>query len=264
MRGFTLVELLVCMVIATVLAGFVGMMIGTPIDAYVAQTRRAELSESAETALRMLSQDVSKALPDSLRHEVVNGYSVLRMIEVSAIAHYGAVGTVVDPLQFNFPDVSFDTVMTVAPSGPVGHVVVGYSNSSGSDVYTTTGSSGFITAATLNGAGTNVTLSSPFQFTTSSPTQRAYLVGGVTRYECNLASGELRRSRGSAIAPAPASVVAPYDVIARDVVACSFQVKDGATEHGGLAIVAMTISRVTNGSTDTLRLFRQFKVENAT
>lgn len=63
---------------------------------------------------------------------------------------------------------------------------------------------------------------------------------------------------------APASVVAPYDVIARDVVGCSFQVKNGTAEHGGLAIVEMTISRVANGTADNLRLFRQFKVGNIT
>lgn len=84
-----------------------------------------------------------------------------------------------DPLQVGFPDNGFDTVNGVIPSGPIGHVVVGYSNGTGSDVYTTTGSSGFITAGALNGAGTHVNLSSQFQFTTDPQTKRAYLVGGA-------------------------------------------------------------------------------------
>lgn len=262
--GFTLIELLVSMVIATILAGFVAMMIGTPIDAYVAQTRRAELSDSAATAMRILGEDARKALPDSLRAPIVNGIQVLEMIEVSAIANYQTTLLLGDPLNVGQLDSQFDTVTSVIPSGPIGHVVVGHSNANGTDVYAPTAGSGVITAGSLNGAGTRVTLSSPFQFTINPTTQRAYLVGGVTRYQCDPASRELRRSRGSPIAPAPAGVVAPFDVIASDVVACSFRVRNGTAEHGGVAIVEITISRATNGNSDNLTMFRQFKVENIT
>lgn len=264
-RGFTVVELVISMVLATIVAGFVAMMIGTPVDAYLAQSRRAELSDAAETAMRLLREDVRNALPDSLRPSTVNGSPVLEMIEVSAVANYRTVWTTGDPLQIGAPDAVFDAVAAVNLAGPVRHLAVGHSNNNGSDVYAPTTLSGVITPAmniTLNGAGTQVTLPSSFQFTTDLPTHRAYLVDGVTRYECNTATRELRRSRGSAISAAPAGVVAPFDVIARDVAACSFRVRNGTAEHGGIAIVEITISRATNGNPESLRMFRQLRVEN--
>lgn len=264
-RGFTLVELVISMVLAAILAGFVAMMIGTPVDIYLAQSRRAELSDSAETAMRSLREDVRKALPDSLRPANINGSPVLDMIEVLAVANYRTDWTTGEPLQVGSPDQVFDAVTAITVASPIRYLAVGHSNDNGSDVYAPTTISGVITPAmniTLNGTGTQVTLPAPFQFTTKLPTQRAYLLGGVTRYQCDSATRELRRSRDSAISAAPSAVVAPYDVIARNVAACSFRVRNGKAEHGGIAIVEITISRATNGNTETLHMFRQLKVEN--
>jgi MSHA biogenesis protein MshO len=267
-RGFTVVELVISMVLATLVAGFVAMMIGTPVDAFLAQSRRAELSDSAETAMRLIGDDVRRALPDSVRSATVGGSAVLEMIDVVAVANYRPPPTTAEPLNINADDNLFDAVVAVNPTGPIRRLVVGHRKQDGSDAYAPTNASGVITPDTttvnLNGTGTQVSLTSMFRFTTGSPTHRAYLTGDVTRYECNNATGELRRSRGSAIAAAPANVVAPYDVIARDVAGCSFQVLDGTADHGGIAIVEITISRTTNGNPETLRMFRQLRVENVT
>jgi hypothetical protein len=52
-------------------------------------------------------------------------------------------------------------------------------------------------------------------------------------------------------------------LIARDVTGCTFTTRAGNTDHGGLLLIRVTISRVTNGATDTLRVMKQLKVEDA-
>src|SRR5687767_2484403 len=123
-RGFTMVELVVSMVIATILAGFVGLTMTTPVEAYLAQARRAELSDAAETATRMLARDVRGALPESLRSGVVGGFQALEMIEVSAVAGY-RTWTTGDSLDIGQPDDRFDVAGAQIAARPLNRLVVG-------------------------------------------------------------------------------------------------------------------------------------------
>ena len=46
-RGFTLIELVVALVLAAIVTGFVAAFLATPVRAYVAQTRREQMSDAA-------------------------------------------------------------------------------------------------------------------------------------------------------------------------------------------------------------------------
>jgi MSHA biogenesis protein MshO len=268
-RGFTMVELVVAMVVSTLIVGFIGMMITTPVEAFVAQSRRAEASDSAETAMRELSNDVHKALPHSLREGMFNGVRILEMIDVSGIATYGTplTWTGGDMLNINVDDISFDAATAVLLTGPTTRVVVGNGTGAGIDVYQPTTTFGVVTPAgtivTANASFDNFTLSANFRFTQDPPSKRAYLVSGVTRYECDTAAGELRRRRPPTIDAAIGPPAGPADIIARNISACSFQTVPASAEHGGVAIVAITVSRAVNGNAENVRLIRQLKVENA-
>lgn len=268
-RGFTMVELVVAMVVATLLVGFVGMMITTPVEAFVAQSRRAESSDSAETAMRELSNDVHKALPHSLREGMFAGVRILEMIEVSGVATYGTPLTWPggDMLNINLDDISFDAATVVPLTGPATRVVVGNGVGAGIDVYQPTTTFGVVTPpgtiVTANASSDRFTLSANFRFTQDPASKRAYLVSGVTRYECDTAAGELRRRRPPTIDAAIGPSAGPADIIARNISACSFQTVPASAEHGGIAIVAITVSRAANGTAENVRLIRQMKVENA-
>ncbi len=66
-RGVTLIELIMVLMIIGVIGGVVvGFMIG-PIDAYFASSRRAALTDTADTVVRRMARDLRKALPNSTR-----------------------------------------------------------------------------------------------------------------------------------------------------------------------------------------------------
>ena len=66
-RGFTLIELIVALVLSVIVVGLALDFISVPVQAHFAQTRRAELTASAEAVTHWMSQDVRAALPNSLR-----------------------------------------------------------------------------------------------------------------------------------------------------------------------------------------------------
>jgi MSHA biogenesis protein MshO len=250
--GFTLIELIVALTISVVVVGFIATFIAVPVQSHMAQARRADLAASAEAVTHWLSRDVHGALPNSLRAGVVGGRPFVEMTDVAAVTIYRDAGTEGDPLDIgplSPPDDQFDVLGL--PAAAATHVVVnGVSAPAGIDV-----------------ASSTITLTPPFSFPGDSPHKRAFLISpatAVVRYECDLAARTLRRFDNLSVGPlAPLPVGTPSRLIARDVTACTFTTRAGNTEHGGLLLIRATISRLTNGATDTLRVMKQLKVEDA-
>ncbi len=65
-RGFTLVELIVVMVLMGILAGSFMVFFKPAIDAFFDARRRADMTDAADTALRKMAQDIRRAVPNSL------------------------------------------------------------------------------------------------------------------------------------------------------------------------------------------------------
>jgi MSHA biogenesis protein MshO len=65
--GFTLVEMIVVIVITGIIGGMVAIFIKAPVQGYVDSSRRAEMTDIADTALRRLSRDIRTAVPNSVR-----------------------------------------------------------------------------------------------------------------------------------------------------------------------------------------------------
>src|SRR5699024_3808677 len=66
-RGLTLIEAIIVMVITGIIAAVVAVFIRAPVQGYVDSVQRAELSDVADTALRRMTRDLRRALPNSVR-----------------------------------------------------------------------------------------------------------------------------------------------------------------------------------------------------
>jgi MSHA biogenesis protein MshO len=269
-RGFSLIEMVIALVIGSIMVGFIAMMITTPVQAYMAQSRRAELSDSAQAAIRTMSVELRQALPNSVRIQVLGTTWALEMIEVVDVANYRASWTAGEPLTTRTSDNLFDVttpVLNALPPNP--RLVVGNLRNAPDSAYRTDGGDGVITPAGSlisfdDAARTRIRITPGFTFTRDSlPRQRVYVVSTATRFECDPGNGELRRYRNLPITAAMAAVAAPFDVVARDVSACAFRVlSDGTAEHGGIVMLEITFSRFVDGNNESLRMARQVRVEN--
>jgi MSHA biogenesis protein MshO len=260
-QGFTLIELIVALTISVVVVGFVASFIAVPVQAHLAQTRRSELAASAEAVTLWMSRDIRRALPNSVRVATVGGRPAVEMISFEGVSIYRD-----DTLTAGTPDGAFDVV--ALPPVSTQFVVI---NNTGIGVQSAYAAATRVRAvAQVNIASMTIGLNPTFNFIAQSPRRRVFLVPitPVIRYECDLVARTLRRYEGLGITAAMAVLPAgtPFTVVARDVTACTFTAPPAPVanqNHGGLVPIRVTISRVTNGATDSLRIMKQLKVEEA-
>jgi MSHA biogenesis protein MshO len=72
--GFTLVEAVVSIAVVGVLFAIVALFLRSPVQGYLDTTRRAELSDIADVAVRRLVRDLRLALPNSVRVDASGRY----------------------------------------------------------------------------------------------------------------------------------------------------------------------------------------------
>ena len=106
-HGFTLVEAITVIVLTGILAGVVAVYLVIPVTAYFDVARRAELTDTADTALRRISRDLRLALPNSIR--VTAGNSAIEFIPVKSAGRYRADGPG-NVLDFNAVADTFDVI----------------------------------------------------------------------------------------------------------------------------------------------------------
>lgn len=226
-RGFTLVEAVVVILISGIIFAVVAIFIQKPVEGYFDTTRRAELSDIADTAVRRITRDLRLALPNSVR--VTDNY--MEFLLTTGGGRYRAEPTSAGTgniLDFNQPggDASFDVIGTMPPLAPGNQVVIfnlgtGFANA---DAYQAANNNraGFASAA-----GNTITLAAAKVFPFESPGKRFHVVETAVTYECNPASGHIKRYWNYGIRAAAASAGNPPTggseaLLATSVSACSF------------------------------------------
>jgi MSHA biogenesis protein MshO len=109
--GFTLVEAVVVILISGIVFAVVAIFIQRPVEGYFDTTRRAALSDIADTAVRRITRDLRLALPNSVR---VSG-NYLEFLLTTGGGRYRAEPTSTGTgniLDFTSPggDASFDVI----------------------------------------------------------------------------------------------------------------------------------------------------------
>ena len=262
--GFTLIELVVVIAITAIIAGIMVLLIATPTQAYFAQTRRAMLVDSANSARRLLAADVRSALPNSVR-PWSNGN--IRMLELLATtynaAYFSELPLSPNPLldlTVGSPDTDFATVGLFGNPVPPnsGYVVVYNLGTPLGDAYTLTkviAPVNTITAGTAPQPGNppidRLHLNPGFNFAADSPTHRVFLVSGPVAYLCDQGAQTLTRYWGYGISASPGAhdsaakmlaAGAQSALVARNITSCTFGATAGTTQHGQLVMLQMLLS----------------------
>lgn len=285
-RGFTLIELVVTIVVGSIVVAFMAMFIVMPMEAYSAQTRRAQLVDDADSALRFMGRDIRSALPNSVR--VFNSGSVYAIEFLATLdgARYLDGGPLSDPtlaLDFTKPISAFSTTVPFTQhslpwSPPSAYLAIYNIGVPGADAYqpppTSSGPNVItppnttITIVAGSTANQNlVTLSSPFQFAYGSPGRRVYLVSGPVSYLCDTSAGTLTRYSGYTIqgtqptsAAALTSNGATASVVAGDVGSCQFTYTASITAQRN-ALVTLTLQLTQ--SNESVQLLYEVQMVNS-
>jgi len=276
-RGVTLVELVVTIAVGSVVVAFMAMFIVTPISAYTAQARRAELTDAADSVLRFMGRDLRSALPNSVR--VTSGGSVTALEFLATLdgARYRDGGLPNDAMSLDFstPDAAFATTvpftqLTLPWVSSSSYLVIYNVGVPGANAYQMTN---VITPAstTINIAkdpASNqdlLTLNPAFQFSFVSPGKRMYLVSGPVSYLCDTAAGTLMRYSGYSIAatqPASAGALAGATAVSKvagDVGSCQFTFTPGTAQRNALSTLVLQLTQ----SGESVQLLHEVHLANS-
>jgi MSHA biogenesis protein MshO len=294
LRGFTLVELIIVIAVAGIVAGMVAVFVLRPVQGYVDLSRRATLVDAAESALRRMARDIRIALPNSVRvTDLAPGFA-LELLPTLDGARY-ATAEITDPACENLTgfdpaaaDAEFDILGTFTEiavgAAPSSHrLVINNRGTTGNNVYEDAGSGtpplvitpvGTSITIRLNSVAVggcpannkhHITLSPAHQFKSESPRDRLFVVTTPVSYLCNPATtgGTLKRYEGYAIQatqPATEAAIGVAGALVADrLSACSVDTNTTSVLDRGLVTITLTLEE----QGEKIRLIHQAHLDNS-
>lgn len=260
MRGFTLVELVMVIMITGIIAGSIAVFFKPAIDSYFDTRRRADLSDMADTALRRMAQDVRRAVPNSI---ILLSATCFQLVPTTAGGRYRLASDTVNdtptplpctpgatcsaPLDPSQATTVFDVLSPLAKTPVVGDWIV-INNQNAGDVYAGTNRSQITGVATprVSDGLHRISIGSK-QFSSGYDGGRFVVVANAEQtvtYTCS--GGELYRK---VAAFGAANCAAGGATVATDVAGCTFihDPNQGATQQGGFVWLRLELSRAGEG-----------------
>ncbi|ADE12826.1 PulJ/GspJ family protein [Sideroxydans lithotrophicus] len=178
-RGFTLVEMIIVIVITGIIGGMVAIFLRSPVQGYMDSSRRAEMTDIADTALRRLARDLHTAVPNSVRLPAPAGSSYVEFMpsrdggryRVNPAGGSGSCGAAGDDLDFTVADTCFEIIGSPITFNNGDAIVIGSTQSDGSLPYqAVTAANSVRRMIAAAGVGTNgfVKITSTMPFPASS------------------------------------------------------------------------------------------------
>ena len=268
-RGFTLIEAIIVITITAIIAAVVAVFLKTPIQGYFDSSRRAEMTDIADTALRRIGRDLHLALPNSVRVTSSGAVYYLEFLPVNGGGRYRAdtdpAVASSDPLDFTTTDTSFD-VLGPAAGATSGWVTVYNLGIPGANAYAGDNTSAITgTSTPVAAAGTIDIAISAKQFPFASPSSRFQVIGTPVSYVCDPGAGTLTRYSGYVSSPTEITQPTTFTgaasaLLATHVSACTFTYTQNVmTQQTGLLAASLQITE----SGETLSLYNETHVSNA-
>lgn len=287
-RGFTLIEAVIVIVITGIVGSMVAVFIKSPVDAYFDAARRAELTDVADTAARRMARDIHQAMPNSVRNPADGSDQCIEFIPTKIGGRYRAAAEAAggDILDFTTTDDKFDmlwlnSALPATSQVAAGDVVVVYNDGNASgDAYT--GANAIQVASLGEPGGTANTTSitfvgtgmpAPFnrkQLPSESPSSRFQVIPSgthVVSYGCN--GGVLTRYTRTLSAAwsqpagcAAMSAGATSAILAQNVTTCSLKYDPPGSSTGLSRFGIVSISLEMTQSGESVKLYHQIHVDN--
>ena len=267
LKGFTLIELIMVIVIVGILATMTTDIITLPVKSYIDLERRTTLVDTAEMALRRMQRDIRRALPNSIRiNPAGTSLELLHTTGGGRYRAYLASGDSGNVLDFTAFDSSFDVLGSLS-SIPSGELVIynldSVSTGTSSDPNAYDGDN----RATIDNSSTvdSIVLTTAKLFPFTSPQQRFFIVDTPITYQCS--DGNLRRydnsiDSGYTIGGSITGLSSKLQAKAA-LLSCTFSYDAGTATRGGLVTIEITLTdHVDIDVGESAKLIHQVHVDN--
>jgi MSHA biogenesis protein MshO len=260
-RGFTLLEMVVSIVILGILSAAVAVYLQKPIEGYFDTTRRAQLVETADFALRRIARDLAMSLPNSVRSSATE--PALELLLTRSGGRYCNAADCGTPLPG--ATASFSVIGPAVNVANGDAVVIGNLPASGCDAYDTATAN----RRALNFAASNSTTiafsgGTAFNSSCAETTRRFQIVVGAVTFGCF--SGTLKRYTNYAVTVVQPSLATLEGTATQAALATNVDCATTSTIFDTTAIgdglVELRI-RLKDASGESVNLYRQVKVDNA-
>jgi MSHA biogenesis protein MshO len=240
-----------------------------PITSYFDTERRADLSGAGGLAMAKLSQEISRAVPNSVRVTTVSATEFyLEFLPVLSEGRYRSTAPPSNPLDLGIPDTSFDVLgFPVLVNAGNWVVVNNYLAAPGGDVWA--GNTRAAYTGVTGVVGTITFLNHTFPALpppppTVAPDRRFQIAGQPVIYACR--AGELRRHSGYPFQAAQVvnaaspqiTAASENDLLADGITACRAMSYPGNLRRAQVVALALNFEN----AGDRLNLYHAIRVES--